>query len=463
MLTNLFSGSRMNIIGDGLFDIHLKGKELINNNTYSLKKRVSTHNKRIKNNIFYKKFNLSVKDLKSSLLQKNITQNKGWKCYCTHDEMSTFVPTENKSVTECLVSSLNVSNAENILSLTENYITENYLTFSSTTIKSFILFLTDTTNRQTYKEAHKYRIKTVLDDQLRFHPSCSPYMSTTYQILVLSKDVLFSDLTIMEYVLAKIEIAICDKNINCFLTDKRVSRRYRQPVAYETITKKSKTVVYEDNTEDRKVVNLSKNTAQMDLSYLIAAFDFLTEILKHDLGVILKRGDDVRSSIIVKLFFKCYELVEFKGSVLEKIFQIYKNCESPEIYNSISELVELIAHTCVFLDDNEKYNPLDIGRSCSLLVSEFNVSVFGQKPTDEAFIIITGLKPEWLRYHAAHYVLENIMKQKIDLGFTGITHILNSILMKINQKRKLAASKEVLKNLNNNQLKCEKSKVYPFY
>lgn len=400
----------------------------------------------------------------ATIPQRNILTAVGKKCYCFPGAVCTKVALEKSGVTECIVSSLNFTNADAILSLTENYLTEKYLAFSSVTLKALISFMLNST----FLESQKKRVVQILDDQLRFHPGCASYMKLTYEKLLLNQDDDFIGLTIMDYVLSQFEHLLSkqydhyDNNqIFKYFSIHRTSRRPRkQKLVFEELEKKiSKLDCVRQLTNEPvdETLQLKSN----DIYNLVLVLNFLTDILKHELGSILCRNEDVKNSIICRLLFKFETLSCLNMLLLSKAFISYKYCTGVQERCLLLKLIELMAEVCLLVDGEENIDLKCSKRYFGTFVSEFIRLSLSDQCESQASEMIVDLKPEILRYRATHSVLEKIWDKRIPVGLKGVWKTLITILktgkntaVYAEYERRLIPCTRTLQYLDANQQQC---------
>lgn len=365
----------------------------------------------------------------STLPQRNVANAAGRQCYCYPNAVCTAVPLEKQGVTECIVSSLNFTNADAILSLTENYLSEKHLAFSSVTLKAFISFMLNST----FLETQKHRVLCILDDQLRLHPGCASYMEPTYKALLLdADDDNLVGLTLLDFVLSQFEHVLSKRSSNdtqgtgCFSAHRFSRRARKQKVFFDEIEAKkpkvdSREATPEPDTDDPK-------PESRDVDNLALVLNFVADILKHELGSVMSRGLDVKSAIICKLIFRFDTSATLNTSLLSKVFTTYKYCTSVPEQRSLLKLIELVAEVCLIVDGASTIDLQHSGRCFTEFSNEFNRLALGDQPPARAFDLIVDLQPEWLRYRAAHFALEKIWEKQISAGLKGISRILNAVL-----------------------------------
>lgn len=367
----------------------------------------------------------------ATIPQRNVLTTVGKKCYCFPGAVFTKVALENSGVTECIVSSLNFTNADAILSLTENYLTEKYLAFSSVTLKALISFMLNSS----FLETQKNRVVHILDDQLRFHPGCASYMKLTYEKLLLNQDDDFFGLTIMDFVLSQFEHLLSQQydhynnnKISKYFSIHRTSRRPRkQKLSFKEVeTKVSKLDCVRQLTNEPvdETLQLKSN----DIYNLALVLNFLTDILKHELGSILCRNEDVKKSIICRLLFRFETLSCLNMVLLSKVFISYKYCTGVQERCLLLKLIELIAEVCLLVDGEEYIDLKCSKRYFETFLSEFIRLSLSDQSVTQASEMIIDLKPEILRYRATHTLLERVWDKRISVGLKGVWKSLITIL-----------------------------------
>ena len=318
---------------------------------------------------------------------------------------------------------LDQKNAAVSLLLIETYLTENLVTFSSTCLKVFFAFLLNTKNPFSEKD----HVVAILREQIEQHPGCAEYMSQTYRnVLLKPEEVHFKNLTALDYVLSQLQNQVSETPV-CFSAS-RISRRTRKRVAY-----------FENNNEwdvrgnansmDEEVPLLDKSGRNTDI--VMVLLDILTEILTHDFRATLNRGESPTKCILAALIFKNSSSTLMFQPIAYKIFAVYKLCTTTEERGHVTSLLELVATLCLYVDrEQSEANLLHLGSCCSRFVSDFLIDVFAEEVIRESFSMdkITSLNLIWLRYHAAHHVLEKMCCKRISSGVKGVLNELKALL-----------------------------------
>lgn len=398
------------------------------------------------------------RDQIASAILRKVSCFSSYKCFCSDTSSEAIpVPTEEKHVTEILISSLNISSAEHILSLTQNYIVEE-LSLSEVSLKSFFAFLANTPKCA----AEKTRIQAALNEQLRMHPSCAVYMVQRYHDLMLIRDEEFAGLSVIEYVVSKLEQLVSVNN-DVRISNNRTSRRRRRPtrMADESPIKRPKKVeVFVDSDEDEADGGeAGPSTVQQhpDIENLLMLLEHLTNILRHDLGYMLKRGKSVHTCILGQLMFNGADIANgmtmLNHSFVTRIFEVLKNAEMLPVIHGICELLQLVGDVCALQqaenDPNGGYD-VELPGPCRTLINEFCASVIGEKPSPgKVFPVVLNLGPAWLRYHSIRFLVEKVFCRKVSSGLPGVVSLFNSIYRSLRER--ILDTSKILKLVSSNQ------------
>lgn len=386
-------------------------------------------------------------------IMRKVSFFNSYKCFCSGFNSETTSPLfEEKHVTEILMSSLNISVAEHILSLTQNYTVEE-LALSELSLKAFFAFVANTPKFA----AEKARILTALNEQLRLHPSCSSYMVSRYRDLMLLRDEEFAGLSLLEFVVTKLEQLVSVNN-DVQISSTRSSRRRRRPTRMvdESPIKRPKRVeVFVDSDEDEtngSEADPSSKGQHPDVENLLRLLEHLVNILRHDVGYMLKCGEKVHTCILGQLMFGADGMPN--QSFVTRICEVLKNAETLPVLRGISELLDLVGDVCALQqtdsDPNGGYD-VELPGPCRSLINEICATVIGEKPSPaKAFSVVVNLGPAWLRYYTIRYLIEKIFCRKVPFGLKGVVSVFNSIHRNIRER--VMDTTKVLKLVNHNQL-----------
>lgn len=420
----------MNVIGDEAFNMYL--------NAENAKPQQRT---------------LNLDEIISGLRPSYELRDTGY-CYCASNRADAApVPAEEKHVTEILISSLNISNAEHVLSLTQNYVVEEMM-FSEVALRAFFAFLANTSNGV----AAKARIHSVLQEHLRLHPSCAAHMVHRYHELMLSRDEEFSGVTLLEYVICKLEQLVSVQN-EVRISSTRTSRRRRRPVrmADESPAKRpARVVVFDEAAEEEETQPTETKEQPPELENLVKVLTYLIRIMRHDLGYTLKRRQPVRDCIVAKLMLAGdaeSAVTTLNQALLTGICEVLKHGDTQPVLLGVCDLLGLVADVCA-LQEAEARGCFDVeqpGLDCRTLISAFCVAVVGEKPAlGKLLPVLRQLKPQWLQYHVTRYLMEKVFCRKLPNGLRGVTCVFMAIHKNIRER--VMDTTKILKLVDNNQL-----------
>ncbi len=397
---------------------------------------------------------VDIGNIVSCRLETNSKGVAGRCCFCNAvgagEQEVPKVPVESDSMTECIISSLNTDNCENVISLLQNYISAEYLALGNVSLRNLIAFSVNTNG----SEPQKFRVKSALDDQLKYHPACAAYMSQTYHALLLAKDENFSNLTILDYVLGKLEQSLSNDEIRN--TDHRTSRRHHQPKIF-----------FDDSPKKQPKKEPESIVEKVNMQYVFSVLDFLVQIVKHDFGVSVGRSHrKVTDSIIAKIILKSDNVLH-QNDLLRKIFELYRMYYPFELRRSLSNLVFVIADLCALVESRVTFDYRSLSPLCWEVVHEFQAIVLDEIFSQQWFSIVTQLQPEWLRFHVTQYAIEKLIEKKIPTGIEGALQCLQYLkktAIKVQQSQLKLSSDNEFENPNNVQsLEGTEGKIICFY